>query len=222
MNDVGKKSVIQLIIGYAGAMVLLFGVRLFNSFILMSLPLTVRMACMIIENWLVALVPIVITVTSKDKLSDYGFSREKVGLQLLIGLGVGIAMSAVLTVAPILAGLKDWISNGKQYEFLWQYVYEFVYCITGVALMEEYVFRGFIFTKLKTASNSNVLAVIISSVLFGLFHIFGGNLIQVVITGFIGAILCICRVRVKYCTVLSLIVAHGVYDALITVWGNLL
>lgn len=222
MDNIRKKSVIQLIIGYVGALALLFGVRLFNGYILMSLPLIARMACMIIENWFVALAPIIIMVTSKDKLSDYGFSRENVVSQIVIGLGIGIAMSAVLTVVPILAGLKDWVSSGKQYEFLWQYVFEFAYCITGVALMEEFVFRGFVFTKLKAVSDSNIPAVIISSVLFGLFHIFGGNLIQVIMTGFIGAALCLCRVRIKNCTVLSLVAAHGVYDVLITVWGNLL
>lgn len=217
-----KKPVIQLVIGYAGAMSLLFVVQLFNSYILMSLPLMARMVCMVTENWLVALVPLIIMIAAKDKLRDYGFNREKVGLQIVVGLGIGIVMSAVLTVVPILAGLKDWVNSGKQYEFLWQYIFEFVYCIIGVALMEEYVFRGFIFTKLKAVSDSNALAVIVSSVMFGLFHIFGGNPVQVIVTGFIGAVFCVCRVKIKNCTVLSLVAAHGVYDALITVWGDLL
>lgn len=222
MDGIKKKAVIQLVIGCAGVMALLFAVQLFNGYILMSLSLMARMVSMVVENWFVAAVPLIIMTAAKDTPNDYGFGRERIGLQVAVGLGIGIAMSAVLTVVPILAGARDWVSSGKQYEYLWQYIFEFVYCIVGVALMEEYVFRGFIFTKLKAVSDSNVLAVAVSSVLFGLFHIFGGNPIQMIVTGFIGAVFCVCRVKIKNCTVLSLVVAHGVYDALITVWGDLL
>lgn len=48
----------------------------------------------------------------------------------------------------------------------------------------------------------------------------GGNIVQIISTGILGAIFCICRVKIKNCTLLSVIIAHGVYDALITVWLN--
>ena len=66
------------------------------------------------------------------------------------------------------------------------------------------------------------LAVILSSVLFGLFHISGGSIIQILITGLLGALWCIFRLKIKNCSTLSLIIMHGVYDGLITVMASLL
>ena len=88
--------------------------------------------------------------------------------------------------------------------------------------VEEFVFRGFIFEKIKCVAGKDIIAVIISSVFFGVFHFFGGNLVQMVMTACIGAFFCFCRVKIKNCSTLSLIIGHGVYDALITVFASAL
>ena len=62
----------------------------------------------------------------------------------------------------------------------------------------------------------------ISSVFFGVFHFFSGNLVQMVMTACIGAFFCFCRLKIKNCSTLSLIIGHGVYDALITVFASAL
>ena len=41
-------------------------------------------------------------------------------------------------------------------------------------------------------------------------------------TAGIGALFCLCRIKIKNCSTLSLVIAHGVYDAMITVWANVL
>ena len=43
--------------------------------------------------------------------------------------------------------------------------------------------------------------------------------IQAAFTGLIGALLCFFRMKIRNCTTLSLIIGHGIYDAMITVWG---
>ena len=53
-----------------------------------------------------------------------------------------------------------------------------------------------------------------------LFHFLGENIVQILLSSIIGAIFCICKVKIKNCTLLSVIIAHGVYDTLITVWLN--
>ena len=138
----------------------------------------------------------------------------------MIGLAIALCMSFVFTVIPHLLGKSDWVNNQHIYNYAWQYIYDFIQCIGAVALVEEFVFRGFFYKKLETLFGSAVGAIIGSSILFGLFHFLGGNIGQIILTGFIGAIFCICRVKIKNCTMLSLIIAHGVYDALITVWLN--
>ena len=90
----------------------------------------------------------------------------------------------------------------------------------AVALTEEFIFRGFLYQKLHALSGSHLAAILVSSLAFGLFHIFGGSLVQVAMTSLIGLALCLVRHKVRNCTTLSLINGHGVYDFLITVWVN--
>ena len=67
-----------------------------------------------------------------------------------------------------------------------------------------------------------MIAIIGSSVLFGVSHLFNGNIIQMLMTTGIGVFFCLCRLKIKNCSTLSLIIGHGVYDTLITVWSSTL
>lgn len=215
-----KKITIHIVIAIVGVVAGLLGVNAFNQYVLMRIPLVWRMILMLVTYLLIALVPFGIIILNKDKWSDYGFSKEKIGYQVLIGFIIAFCMSFVFTVIPHLAGKSDWVNNQDQYQYMWQFIYDFIYFIFAIALVEEFVFRGFFYTKLEIFLGSSTGAIVGSSILFGLFHFLGGNIMQLVVTGIIGAILCICRVKIKNCTLLSLIIAHGVYDALITVWLN--
>lgn len=216
-----KKELVSLIIGFAGSFLGLYGVISFNRFVLMSLPLGLRMVCMIVIYWLIALVPVIVMIVCKDKFADY-WNTDRIGYQILTGVLIGTAMSLVLTLVPHLAGFGAYVDSGKRYTYLWQFAYEFLYCITAVGLAEEFVFRGFIYNKIKKISGNYIAAVIGSSVLFGIFHLFGGNIVQMIMTAFIGAFFCLCKLKIKNCSLLSLIITHGIYDALITVWASIL
>ena len=37
----------------------------------------------------------------------------------------------------------------------------------------------------------------------------------------LGVVLCLCRLKIRHCTLLSLVIAHGVYDALISVFASI-
>ena len=213
-----KKEIISLIIGFAGAVAGLYGVVSFNRFVLMSLPIGIRMVCMILTYWLIALIPAIVMIVNKDKLTDYGFSKEKIGMQIIVGILIGTVMSVLLTLIPHQIGFGEFVDSGKRYKYLWQ----FIYCIFAIGLVEEFVFRGFIFEKIKRVAGKDIIAVIISSVFFGVFHFFSGNLVQMVMTACIGAFFCFCRLKIKNSSTLSLIIGHGVYDALITVFASAL
>lgn len=217
-----KKEILVIFIGFAGAMVGLFVVILFNQYLLMSLPLVVRMLLSIAVYWIPAVVPVIMMFRDRKPLADYGFCKEHIGRQIGIGIVLGLAMSLVFTVIPHLAGFGAYFDSGKRYSFLWQFIYEFVYCIIAVGLTEELVFRGFLYTKIKSVSGTETAAMIGSSVLFGLSHVFSGYFPQIIMTGFLGFLWCLCRKHIKDCSTLSLIIMHGVYDALITVWANYL
>ncbi len=217
-----KKEWICLIVGFLGAMLGLYGVAAFNQFVLMLLPLVLRMVSMILIYWLIALIPIIVMQVNKDTLADYGFSKDKKIFQIIAGILIGVAMSFILTLIPHLLGFGEYVDSGKRYEYLWQFIYEFFYCIFAVGFVEEFVFRGFVYEKIKSISQKDMIAIIGSSVLFGVFHLFSGNIVQMIMTACIGAFFCFCRLKVKNCSTLSLIIGHGVYDALITVWASAL
>jgi membrane protease YdiL (CAAX protease family) len=156
------------------------------------------------------------------KLIDIGFSNERIGIQLVVGVLIAAVMSAVLTVLPILAGLKSMV-GATSYTQPWQFGYQFVYMIFGVALAEEFFYRGFLFRKLMDVRSSKWFAIIVSSVIFGISHIFNsGNIIQVITTSILGVLFCVCRDKIKDCSTLSLIVAHGINNALITLFVYIL
>lgn len=199
----------------------MFGIIKFQNSIFVSLSLPVRAVLIVVMQWLLLIVPIIFMKQYKISLSDIGFSKSKIGVQVITGLTIGIAMSLVFTVLPILTGYKDMIGS-TSYTHVWQFCHQFVYMIFGVALVEEVFYRGFLFERLINLSYSKWLAIIVSSVIFGLSHIFVGNIIQVVATTLLGIFFCICRDKVKNCTTLSLIIAHGMHNALITLFVAIL
>lgn len=214
-----KKNTVLLTAGFAGSIAGTACVVVFNREVLMTLPTAARMICMIITYWLIGLVPFILTLANRDTLQSLGFSKQNIGGQIITGIIIGIVMSMLFTFLPHVAGFGAYVDNGNRYTRAWQFIFEFVYCISAVSLTEEFVYRGFIYQKCKAISGSERFAVIGSSVLFGLFHLFTGNAIQIVITAFTGALLCILRLRIRSCTTLSLIIVHGVYDFMITVWA---
>jgi membrane protease YdiL (CAAX protease family) len=160
-------------------------------------------------------------ILNQERLSSIGFKKEKISLQIGIGVLLAVSMSLVLTVLPILIGFKEMVGS-TSYTQAWKFAYQFIYAIIGVALAEELIFRGYIFKKLLEIKNSKWFAIITSSVLFGLFHIFNRNFTQVFMTAFLGFLFCIFREKIKGCTLISLIIAHGMYDAMIVLWVSIL
>lgn len=216
-----KKNLwLEMVIGISWSILALWGVICFNSFILMNLPIFSRMVLSIVLYLCMSIGPLLVMIYVGDTLTDYLFSREKIGTQIFIGICIGIVMSLILTLPLFLTGHGESSDNGHHYQFLWQFMYEIVYCVVAVAFTEEFIFRGFLYKKLYAIFDSQLVAILISSVAFGLFHIFGGSLVQVFMTGLIGLALCLVRSKVKHCTTLSLIIGHGLYDFLITVWVN--
>lgn len=219
MNYERKKEWIGLAVGFLGSVLGLFALLAFNGYILMSLPLVLRMAAMIVTYYLIAIIPFVVMLKSQDKFSDYGLKKERLALQIVTGVGLGLALSLIFTLLPHLIGIGEWVDNARRYQYFWQFAFDFVYYIAAVAFAEEFVFRGLVYEKLKRIAKNEIAAVLISSVLFGLFHLFGGNIIQAVATSVLGIIFCVARLKFKNCSTLSLVIAHGIYDAMITVWS---
>lgn len=216
-----KQTIIQISIVLIGLFVNLFGVILFNKYLLMSFPVGVRMVLMLVSQWLLFLIPAIMMWIHKEQIINLGFNKKNIPFQIGIGVILAFVLSLLFTVVPILLGFGDLVGNIR-YTQVWQFVYEFVYAIFGVALIEELIFRGYIYYKLLQINDNKVIAIMISSILFGLFHGFNGNMLQVLMTTLLGIVFCVLREKIKNCTTLSLIIVHGVYNALIILWVSIL
>lgn len=222
MAEKRENDIINLTVGFMGSILGVFVLRMFNSYLISYMPTIVRAPLMMILYWLVAIIPIMLIRQEKASLGSLGFEKKGIIKQILLGIGLGLGTSLLLTGVPYLIGLGKLVSNGKFYTEPWQFIYEFGYCILAVGAAEELVFRGFIYNKLKTVFENDVYAVIGSSVMFGLFHILSGNILQVLFAALLGLIFCLFRNKIKGCTLMTLVICHGIYDAMITVWPMLI
>lgn len=216
-----KTKIFQLTIAVFLQFCVLLAIVLFQQKIMMSFPKAVRAVLMIVIQWMLLIVPLVFMHKSNEKLGDIGFSKSNIGAQVLTGVLIAFAMSLVFTVLPILAGLRDMVGSSS-YTQVWQFFYQFAYMILAVALVEEIFFRGFVFKRLMDIKPSKWFVIIASSIIFGVSHILGGNIIQVISTSILGVFFCICRDKLKNCSTLSLIIAHGTHNALITLFVAIL
>ncbi len=77
--------------------------------------------------------------------------------------------------------------------------------LVAVSFVDEFVFRGYLFKKLLDCKNKRLFAVVLSSVLFGLFHLinltntaFPFVLMQVGMTTLVGLVFCLFREKLKH------------------------
>lgn len=220
MNE-KKKEIAELIAAILLEFIILISILTLQNKFLINFPLSVRAVLLIMVPWVLLSVPIVFMLKRGEKLEDIGYSKSNLIMQLLTGIILAVIMSFLLTVLPIMAGLKDMVGS-TTYTKAWQFLYQFFYMIFGIALVEEFFYRGFLFRRLMEIKGSKWFAIIVSSTIFGLSHIFNGSILQVFMTALLGIFLCICRDKIKNCTTFSLTVAHGIHNALITLFVAIL
>lgn len=217
-----KKKWIQILCVYFGVVLTLYAAMYLMQSVLTEFALPIVAVLQIPAYWIIAIVPFGTALISKDKIGEWGFYKKGILKQVSVGLAIAASMSLMFTVIPIFLGFKDWIGTPMSGTETWRIAYQFLYYIFAVGFVEEIVFRGYFYYKLLEIRSSKLFAMAASSIMFGLIHIFFGNLAQFISTALIGAIYCLCRDKIKGCSTLSLIVAHGVYDALIRIWSTIL
>lgn len=221
MNQLRRKILIQIIIGIVGILVTLIGWKIIGG--LVAEKLTQENFAILNSFASVSLitVPLLIMLLGKDDLADYGITRHQLSKQLKVGVSIALCMSCVLALLPMLLGAKHLVYGGEGYQSIESALGGFVYFLLVVGLVEEFVFRGFLYGKLKEICQSDIAPIFISSVLFGVLHFSGWNFMQVIMASAIGAVYCWCMENVPNCSLLSVIIAHGMYDWLIRVFASI-
>jgi membrane protease YdiL (CAAX protease family) len=138
-----------------------------------------------------------------------GFTRERPVRQLVAGILLAVLLLLLVVGVPALAGAEVGGIVGAGRNALW---FALVSALT-VGVAEEMLFRGYLLGRLRIALASRTGAIIVSSVLFGLLHLVSGDIVQVLVTACIGALLATARVVWPGCSLASVIVAHVLYDA---------
>ena len=165
-----------------------------------------------IAKWVpVALATIFFMRRDKESLADIGFAKGNISRQILSGILAAIGSLLIFIVSPAIFGINlSYVGSLN----IWSILLSFVYMMLTAALIEEIIFRGHLFKKLLDVSGSKWFAILLSSILFGFFHIIIGNILQVIITAMIALYWCLCRDKIKHCTLLSLIIAHALHNTL--------
>ena len=193
-------------------------------YVLLSIPFTrhilkdfwgTRLIGCIVYSISFAVIAFLVKKIDKKPLSSIGLHANIKAPDVIKGLILGVVLFLIPALPAIAVGysVSDMGTKLPIDKALIQTVYYFFF----VAVVEETMFRGFILTKLFQLTKSKILIVAICSILFGLSHIIGFNLLQFANTTITSIILCIYILHAKNKSLVPLIIAHGLCDSL-NVW----
>lgn len=166
-----------------------------------------------------------------EKWNDFGldfrsFSWHKAGKVFLLSLLVFILALAGFIMGSIIMANITGIPEGADmggYDFLKNNIGMLLLTLTGVYIAssfgEEVIYRAYLINRItaigKGTKRSVIIAVILSSVIFGLIHYDWGPM-GMVQTGFMGLVLGICFIKLKK-RLWILIIAHAYMDTILMV-----
>ncbi|MDR2183451.1 MAG: CPBP family intramembrane metalloprotease [Clostridiales bacterium] len=206
MTGTKRKDVVTIVITFIFVLAVAYGIGWFNGNVLPNFSGVLHLILMTVVWWPMLIATVFFMRRDKERAKDIGFTKEKVLYQILIGALVAVGSLLIFIVLPALFSFQMGIVGNFDF-------FNLVNLLLAVALIEEIIFRGHLFKKLFDINGSKWFAIIVSSVLFGLFHIFNWNLAQIVFTTIMGIYWCICRDKIKHCTLLSLIIGHALHNA---------
>jgi membrane protease YdiL (CAAX protease family) len=171
---------------------------------------------------LILLIVLIVKGYEKRELRSIGLHTHNLEKQILIGIGIFLVFS-LLTIIPLLLGFnKHDVLNYKPKNIA-LLIYAILYDICLVGFGEELIFRGYFLERIRDIFHSNLWGVLLSSILFGLYHYpMNHNIEQVIMATVVGIIYSVCKLKIKNCGLISLTIAHGCNDAFIIFLGYFL
>ncbi|MGB4660373.1 MAG: type II CAAX endopeptidase family protein [Mobilitalea sp.] len=208
-----RSIIIEIEVCYIAVLIL---VAVSNHIVAFGNTKIIKMILTILVYAALVAIPYIISKWKHISLQDFGYSNRKIGQQLLVAGALFAILFCITILAPILLGVDrmDVLSfkSSSKGVLIFYLVCNF-FC---VGFGEEFIFRGYFYQRIKTATDSEWIGIALSSVLFGLWHYPNGrNIMQVIMTTVIGLIYGIISHKTKKGTVLSTSVAHGLHDVAI-------
>lgn len=135
--------------------------------------------------------------------------------QYWIGASIAFVLSVTIAIIPALCGFS---LIGNHADFSWfVLICDLLFYLLIIGPVEELVFRVYLQDAFVSFfEKQKWLGVVISSLLFGLWHIINGNVVQVVFTFGIGLVFGFAKYKIKDCGYVGVSFGHGLYDFLNT------
>ena len=182
-----------------------------------------KMVLTVLVYVILTAVPLTVMKLEKIPFSSLGFSKERVGRQLLVAAAISAVSIGVFVIIPLLIGINKTEVLGFKCRSLPILIFYILYDIICVGFGEEIAFRGYFYSRIKAISKKEWVPVVLSAILFGLWHFPNTlNIMNVVMTTILGLGYASCRWKIKNCSLLSLALAHGLHDAVITTLSYIL
>ncbi len=166
---------------------------------------------------------IVVSKFKKRPISiGLGFNTSHFAKQFLIGIIIFLVTITII-IMPLLCGVDKTNLLGFKPRNMTILFYYIVKNMVFVGMGEELIWRGYFYHRLIELTGSGIWAVVLSSILFGVWHYpIGQDILQVLVVTCIGLIYGFARLKVKNCSVLATGIAHGLHDTIITILGYIL
>ena len=177
--------------------------------------------CMSIEQWWIRTVLLAITNLCNGAVAIIAMKITDIKPEFDIknirqfGIGAAIALLLSLTIAVIPAACGVSLV-GSHKDFSWfSILYSFLNFFLIIGPVEELIFRVYIQeTLVSVFDKGKFIGVVLSALIFGLWHWINGSLIQVLFTFGIGLVFGACKYLIKDCKYPGLAFGHGLYDFL--------
>lgn len=173
---------------------------------------------MLALNYLMAAGSLVLTKVHRISTKELGFWKERLMRQVLVGIGIFAIVFFVCVYLPAVLG----ISSYAPLDSVQDVIVESLLNIFVISVSEELAFRGFLYARIVQLSNNKRLAVFLTALMFAAVHIQGFSIGYVRKFFFIlinGTVWGVCRAKGKDCSLLSLIIAHGLHNTMIAVFA---
>lgn len=134
--------------------------------------------------------------------------------QYIVGIILGLILLVIMAGLGAMTGMPT--GGGINQIVVWKLVYELVFYLCFVGPAEELLYRVFVQeTLIKIFPNQRFWMITLCALIFGLSHWrINGSWIQVCIATCIGLYFGLAKEYIKNCTIISLSICHGLYNAL--------
>ena len=202
-----KKNIVILCCSLTMICAVTFSTR-FIKYIDITASKIIAQVFLSLSNGLIALIAMKLT----DMKIEIDFRNK---YQYLIGIAIALGLSVVIAVIPALCGFS---LIGNHADFSWLVlIYDLFFYLLIIGPVEEFIFRVYLQDTFVSFFEKNKwLGIVIASLLFGLWHIINGSIIQVLFTFGIGLVFGFAKYKIKNCGYAGVAFAHGLYDFLNT------